>query len=156
MSSLGTVELVGSLCAQPCSVRDSTGRPYPLPSPTTIPRPIALFVGQSHYSRVGCATIGLVALQLGRACCYWVGCAIIGPSWCAFPPYFCSVPLHTPPHHSLRRISLYLHTSLFSFHCCNPGHLFLAFSFTLSLSPVIMLLLVLSSSLFPSVLYIAL
>ena len=57
-----TVELVGLLCTQPCSVRDSTGRPYPLLSPTTIPRPIALFAGWSHYLQVGRTIIGLVAV----------------------------------------------------------------------------------------------
>ena len=72
------VELVGSLCAQLCSVHDSTARPYPLPSPTTIPRPIALFVGWLHYNWVRRATIGSGALQLGQSHYYQVGCAIIG------------------------------------------------------------------------------
>ena len=71
------VELVGLLCTQPCSVRDSTAQPYPLPSPTTIPRPIALFAGQSHYNWVGRTTIGSGVLLSGRACCYWVGRAVI-------------------------------------------------------------------------------
>ena len=76
--------------------------------------------------QVGRTTIRLVMLQSGWAHCYRVGRAIIGPSWCAFPPCFCSAPLHTLPPHSLRRISLYLHTSLFSFCHCDPGHLSLA------------------------------
>ena len=114
--------------------------------PTTIHRPIALFAGWLHYLRVSRTIIGSVALQSGQshynwvshatirlgmlqsgwACCYRVGHTIIRPSWCAFPPCFCSAPLHTPPHHSLQRISLYLHTPLFSFCCCNPGRLSLA------------------------------
>ena len=83
-------------------------------------------LGRIASHRVGHATIGSVTLQLGWAHCYQVSRTIIGPSWCAFPPCFCSTPLHTLPPHSLQRISLYLHTSLFSFCHCNPGHLSLA------------------------------
>ena len=79
--------------------------------------------GQSRYYRVGHAIIGLVALLSGRSRYYRVGRAIIGPIWCAFPPCFCPTPLHTLPHHSLRRFNLYLHTSLFSFCHCDPGRL---------------------------------
>ena len=59
---LYSVELVGSLCAQSCSVHDSTAWPYPLPSPITIPRPIALFAGWSCYNQVSHTTIGSVTL----------------------------------------------------------------------------------------------
>ena len=126
LQPLGGVELVGSLCAQLCSVSDSTARPYALRFPTTIPRPIALLSGRSQYYQVSCAIIRSVALLLGQSHYSWVGRTIIGPSWCAFPPCFCSTPSHTLPHHSLQRFSLYLHASLFSFCHCNPGCLSLA------------------------------
>ena len=76
--------------------------------------------------RVGCTIIGSVTLLLGWLHYYQVSCAIIGPIWCAFPPCFCSSPLHALPHHSLRRFNLYLHASLFSSCHCNPGCLSLA------------------------------
>ena len=76
--TLSAVELVSSLCTQPRSVRDSTARPYALLSPSTTPRPIALFAGQSHYYQVGCTIIGLVAPQLGQSCYNWVSHATIG------------------------------------------------------------------------------
>ena len=90
----------------------------------------------SHHSASGCiasrriasgrvsrAIVRLVALLSGWLCYYRVGHTIIVPIWCTFPPCFCPAPLHTLPHHSLQRFNLYLHTSLFSFCHCDPGHL---------------------------------
>ena len=87
-----------------------------------------------HHSTSGCIrscriASGHIALhrvtshciRSGQSHYYQVGHAIIGPIWCAFPPCFCPAPLHTLPHHSLRRFNLYLHTSLFSFCHCDPG-----------------------------------
>ena len=59
------VELVGLLCAQLCSVSNSTARPYALRFPTTTPRPTMLQLGQSHYNWVGHAIIRLVTLLSG-------------------------------------------------------------------------------------------
>ena len=47
-----------------------------------LPLPLGLLC----YNWVGHTTIGSVTLQSGRSHYYWVGRAIIGPSWCAFPP----------------------------------------------------------------------
>ena len=80
-------------------------------------------IGHIASGWVSCTIIGLVALLSGQLRYYWVSCTVIGPVWCAFPPCFCPAPLHTLPHHSLRRFNLYLHTSLFSFCHCDPGHL---------------------------------
>ena len=66
------VELVGSLCAQLCSVSDSTARPYALQFPTTTPRPTALQSGQLHYNQVGRTIIWLVVLQSGQSRYNWV------------------------------------------------------------------------------------
>ena len=86
-------------------------------------RSVALLSGWLRYYQVGCAIIGLVVLLSGWLCYYRVGHTIIVPIWCTFPPCFCPAPLHTLPHHSLQRFNLYLHTSLFSFCHCDPGHL---------------------------------
>ena len=118
LKPLGGVELVGSLCAQLCSVSDSTARPYALWFPTTIPRPITLLSGRSQYYQVSCAIIRSVALLLGQLHYYWVSCTIIGsvalllgqlhyswvgrtiigPSWCAFAfvPLLCTLFPTTP------------------------------------------------------------
>ena len=72
------VELVSSLCAQLCSVSDSTAQPYALRFPTTTPRPTMLQSGRSHYNQVGRTTIRSVTLQLGRSHYNRVSHATIG------------------------------------------------------------------------------
>ena len=71
----GVVELVDLLCAQLCSVSNSTAWPYALWFPTTIPRPIALLSGWLRYNRVGCTIRG------AQSCCFSLSLSLSLSLW---------------------------------------------------------------------------